>query len=157
MTRLFALSSILLAVSLVAPAQHDDHRSGNEHQPAARGRVGGGYIPEHGPPRTPESHGAPAHAEHQPPPSRGAPARPEHEASRNYRDAQGHPNAPHVDPGGRWVGHDEGRDDARFHLAHPYPHGHFTAGLGREHVWVLRGGNPNRFWFNNFYWSVAAF
>jgi hypothetical protein len=32
-----------------------------------------------------------------------------------------------------------------------------TAGIGRNHVWHLGGGNRERFFFNNFYWSVAPF
>jgi hypothetical protein len=75
--------------------------------------------------------------------------------NRNFSDKEGHPNAPHVD-GNKWVGHDTGRDDARYHLDNPWQHGHFTGGFGRGHVWRLRGGGPGRFWFNNWYWDVAA-
>jgi hypothetical protein len=159
MNRILVISAAVLAASLVAPAQHDDHNhhgDGDQHAPAARGGPGGGYIPEHGPPRETQSHGASEHA-HQASRSEGGPVNGEHAPARDYRDAPGHPNAPHVDRNDRWVGHDEARYDPHFHQAHPYPHGHFPGGLGRSHVWVLRGGNPNRFWFNNFYWSVAPF
>ncbi len=74
---------------------------------------------------------------------------------RNYSDQAGHPNAPHVD-GKTWVGHDTGRDDVRYHVDQPFAHGHFTGGFGREHVWHLAGGGPGRFWFNGWYWDVAA-
>lgn len=76
------------------------------------------------------------------------------EQNRNYSDKAGHPNVPHVD-GKVWVGHDTGPNDARYHLDHPWEHGHFTGGFGRGHVWHLAGGGPNRFWFNNWYWMVA--
>src|ERR1700677_481919 len=77
------------------------------------------------------------------------------EQNRNYSDKAGHPNVPHVD-GKTWVGHDTGPNDARYHLDSPWAHGHFTGGFGRSHVWRLAGGGPSRFWFNGWYWDVAA-
>jgi hypothetical protein len=74
---------------------------------------------------------------------------------RNYADRPGHPNAPHVDNGSRWVGHDGGRDDDRYRADRPWEHGRFTGGFGPSHRWRLAGGAPNRFQFNGWYWSVA--
>ena len=79
------------------------------------------------------------------------------EDHRNYSDKQGHPNAPHVDKGNKWVGHDTGRDDPHYHLDHPFEHGHFTGGFGPDHRWRLAGGGPGRFWFGGFYFSVAPY
>lgn len=76
------------------------------------------------------------------------------QANRNYSDKPGHPNAPHVD-GRIWVGHDTGREDNRYHLDNPWEHGRFAGGFGRGHEWRMGGGGPGRFWFNNWFWSVA--
>jgi hypothetical protein len=100
-------------------------------------------------------------AEHPPIPAHGpgefhgTPRAPEDH--HDYRDQPGHPNAPHVDDGKRWVGHDTGRDDPHYHLDHPWEHGRWHGGFGPHHVWHLRGGGPSRFWFNNWYWSVAPY
>lgn len=74
---------------------------------------------------------------------------------RNFSDQKGHPNAPHVDRGNKWVGHDTGRNDERYRLQHPFEHGRYTGGFGPTHRWQLTGGGPTRFRFNNWYWSVA--
>lgn len=105
--------------------------------------------------------GAPGGQPHQaipergPEPFHGAPHAPEQ--NRNFSDRAGHPNAPHVDKSKRWVGHDTGHDDAHYHLDHPYEHGRFTGGFGREHLWHLGGGGPGRFWFNGWNWAIAPF
>jgi len=114
---------------------------------AAFGQKGGGH----------EEKGA----QHAAPPTRGpAPVRgnphPAQE-NRNYSDKAGHPNAPHVDKGNKWVGHDTGKNDANYHLDHPWEHGHFTGGFGPHHVWHLGGGGPNRFGFGGFFFSVAPY
>jgi hypothetical protein len=77
-------------------------------------------------------------------------AQPQH-----FSDKTGHPDVPHVDNGRTWVGHDTGRNDARLHLDTPWEHGHFTGGFGPSHRWRLVDGDPSRFWFNGWYWTVA--
>ena len=88
---------------------------------------------------------------------------------RDFRDAPGHPNAPHVDAYDRrgddgrpqheerWVGHDYGPGNAHYHLDRPWEHGHFEGGYGPEHRWRLAGGGPGRFWFNGNYFAVAPY
>lgn len=122
----------LIAISPILFAQHE--RAGEAHgEPRAQEtRPGGGYIPQHGPPAAG--------------PARGEPRR-------DFRDQAGHPNAPHVEPNGRWVGHGVERGD--YHLDHPWEHGHFPGTIGASRVYRLGGGGPSRFWFGGFYFSVA--
>ena len=131
MRRLPTFLVVFLILSLPTFAQHNNHQGGSHG-------VGGGYVPPHGPA-----------------PSRGAPRQSAPRAS--YSDRGGHPEAPHVHHNGQWVGHDTGRNDARFHVDHPFEHGRFTGGFGPGHSWHLAGGGPNRFWFNGFYFGVAPF
>ena len=93
------------------------------------------------------------------PPARGPQpyhGTPQAHEDRHFADKPGHPDAPHVD-GNHWVGHDGGPNNAHYHLDHPWEHGHWTGGFGPSHRWHLAGGGPSRFWFNNWYWSVAPY
>ena len=73
--------------------------------------------------------------------------------STNYAEKASHPNVPSTATNGPAM--TPGRNDANYHLDRPFQYGEFTGGFGKGHVWHLSGGGPNRFWFNNFYWSVA--
>ena len=153
-----------LTILFWAPV-YAQERGGEEHgggQPRTSGHnVGGGYVPPHGPApsRGNQQHAAPATPEHaqqqtQPhaPEQHGA-AREAPQAS--FRDEPNHPEAPHVHTNGQWVGHDTGPNDPRYHLDRPFEHGRFAGGIGPQHVFRLQGGNRERFWFDNFYFSVA--
>jgi hypothetical protein len=101
-----------------------------------------------------EQHSVPRPPSRGPAEYHGTPHAPEQ--NRNFSDKAGHPNAPHVD-NNHWVGHDTGRNDAHYHLDHPYEHGRFTGGFGPSHVWRLHGGGPSRFGFGGFFFSVAPY
>lgn len=129
---------LLLAFALPVWAQHAEHGGGGQRS-AGGERVGSGFVPQHGPPAYR------GHSTGEAPP-RSA-----------YRDRGGHPDAPHVHENGEWVGHTAGRGNARFHLDHPWQHGHFEGGIGPRYVWRMSGGGPNRFWFGGYFFSVAPF
>ena len=131
---------LVLVFSVSASAQG---RGGEQHGGGSRG-AGGGHVPSHGP--------APARAQK---PSRAP--QPAAQENRRFADKQGHPESPHVHTNNKWIGHDTGRNDAHYHVDHPWEHGRFTGGFGRGHVFRLAGGNRERFWFGGFYFSVAAY
>jgi len=99
-------------------------------------------VPAHGPPPMPRGQAAPPRPATEP---------------RNFRDQDGHPNAPHVHTDGRWIGHESGPGDARFHVDRPWAHGRFTGGFGPSHVFRLHGGGPSRFFFGSFAFAIAPF
>jgi len=127
---------ILLALAVPVWAQHG-HAEGEEH---GHEQEQGHYIPAHGPEKW---HGNP----HGLPPGQ----------ARKFRGAEGDPDAPHVHPDGRWIGHESGPNEAHYHLDHPWAHEHFMGGFGGEHIWRLVGGGPRRFWFSGNYFSVAPY
>ena len=144
----FGLFGILLLACSVALAQEhgNQQHAPQQHAPApshgTEHGVGNGHIPAHGPtPTHAAPHPAPRPVSHEP-------------APHSYRDAEGHPEAPHVHAeNDRWIGH-EGHD-ARYHLDHPWEHGRFTGPIGAGHVWRLGGGDPHRFGFGGFFFQVA--
>ena len=160
-----ALAALLAVATPAFAQQHEQNEHGRPPGPPPQR----GPEPYHGNPHMDQARPEQGHHEQARPPEQGRPpqqARPEQprpeqgrhdqdEHRRDYRDQPGHPNAPHVDDGRRWVGHDSDRDDYHYRMDHPWEHGRFEAGFGPEHRWRLRGGNPHRFWFNNYYWSVA--
>ena len=158
----FLFAFLLLAIPAAAQNRDQGGNKGGGHAPG----VGGGHVPSRGPAPHPGS--APARPQAQAP-QRSAPEQsrapqgqePQREAApqaRSYSDVKGHPEAPHVHSrGDKWVGHDTGRNDANYHLDHPFEHGRFTGGIGKGHAYHLGGGNRERFGFGGFFFSVASY
>jgi hypothetical protein len=155
------LAGFLVALLLCSfPALGQQRGGGGQRaQGGQHGRgpeVGGGHIPARGP--------APSRAQGRPPAApqhagrdRGGPP-PRTNPPRNFAEAPGHPNAPHVDAqNDRWVGHDTGRADGNYRLDRPWEHGRFPGNFGPRHVYRLEGGNRERFGFGGFFFSLAPY
>ena len=141
---------LTLLICVAAFAQQDKGGGGQQRGGGKAPAGGGGHIPARGP--APARAAAPARA-----PSRAQQAAPANENHIAVHQT-GHPDVPHVDAkGDKWVGHDTGRNDPHYQTAQPFAHGRFSGGFGPSHVFVMGGGNAQRFWFNNFYWDVAAY
>lgn len=143
----------------ISYAQGHDEHGGQQHGGGAphgapsggRGAARGGapshnfrgpeQIPEHGP--APQRGAAPA--------QRGAGS-----ARGNFRDQAGHPAAPHVEANGEFHGH-AAPNDPHLRMAHPWEHGHFPGGFGRDHIYHLAGGGPGHFFVNGWAFSVAPY
>ena len=139
------------------PQAHNQPAQGSGQRGGERG-VGNGHIPARGPAPGPAAgHAAPPRQE----PNRGAsqPQQPPQQNQRpTYRDQENHPEAPHVHAeNDRWVGHNSGRSDANYHVEHAWEHGRFTGGIGRQHIWRLRGGGPDRFDVGGFFFQLAPY
>src|ERR1700736_2016892 len=180
MKKLTGLLAVLLILSLAAFAQQrggggGQHGGGGGGQRGGGGggahggpQVGGGHIPAHGP--SPSHGGAQVQRGNAGGDRAGGGAAQAQRGNegggrtggdqgrQSYRDQQGHPEAPHVHANGdQWVGHEGGRNDARYHQDHVWEHGHFGGEIGRNHIYRLEGGDRNRFWFGGFYWDVAPY
>lgn len=142
MKKLLVLVAIFSMVGLSVLAQ--ERGRGGQQRGGGKPEVGGGYIPKRGPARV------------QAPPSSRTDNR-EPAENRKFNDRSGHPEAPHVHTDGKWIGHDTGRDDAHYHLDHPWEHGRFPGGIGRGHSWRLGGGGRDRFWFGGFFFAVSPY
>jgi len=140
MKKLIALLPALLLLGRPALAQERPHA--DEHRGGQRG-VGGGYVPQRGPPHaTPQARPAP-----QPQAERPA-----------YRDQEGHPSAPHVHADrDRWIGHDTGRADPHYRLDRPWEHGRFPGEIGPRRIWRLHGGGRDRFDVGGFFFQIAPY
>ena len=164
MKKVATLLTLLLAVTLPAfllVDRADAQREKQQQAPRSQARdVGRGHVPAHGPAPThnnvrPAPENRPQ--ENRAPEARPQEGRPQENARSSYRDKPSHPEAPHVHHNDTWVGHNSGRDDAHYHLDHPWEHGRFTGGIGRGHVFRLGGGGRDRFWFGGFAFSVAPY
>jgi len=162
MRKLTGLLAVLLILPLAAFAQerggsggHPQGGGGGQH-PSGGGAhagpaVGGGHVPAHGP--TPSRGSAQVQHGNE---GGGHPGGQQGHAT--YRDQPSHPEAPHVHAqNDQWVGHEGGRNDARYHQDHVWEHGHFGGEIGRNHIYRLEGGGRDRFWFGGFYWDVAPY
>jgi hypothetical protein len=141
--------SVLICVAAFA---QDKGRGGEPRGGGRPAAVGGGHVPARGPAPAPASRPARDST-----PARGQ--QPNAAAGNRIAvDQRGHPEFPHVHASNdQWVGHNSGANDRNFRLDQPWAHGRFTGGFGPQHVFVMAGGNRERFWFGNYYWDIAPY
>ncbi len=149
MKKLLGAAVVLALLLFVAPAFAQKGGHGTQGGQTYN-KVGGGYIPKHGP--------AVEHTPYKGNTGGGSGGTPTTER-RHFNDQPGHPDAPHVHApikGGHeeWVGHTTQREDVRLHLDHPWEHGHWPGHFGRGHTYRIIGGGPGRFWFGGWYFNV---